>query len=52
MTQASEGGLSPLDEAGIEKVIAAALAAVAASGTLAALKRPAQPTPVTPLSWY
>lgn len=38
MTQASEGGLSPLDEAGIEKVIAAALAAVAASGTLAALK--------------
>lgn len=37
MTQASEGGLSPLDEAGIEKVIAAALAAVAASGTLAAL---------------
>ena len=38
MTQASEGSLSPLDEAGIEKVIAAALAAVAASGTLAALK--------------
>ena len=38
MTQASEGGLSPLDEAGIEKVIAAALAAVAASETLAALK--------------
>ena len=38
MTQASEGGLSPLDEAGIEKVIADALAAVAASGTLAALK--------------
>lgn len=38
MTQASEGGLSPLDEAGIEKVIAAALAAVSASGTLAALK--------------
>lgn len=38
MTQASEGGLSPLDEAGIEKVIATALAAVAASGTLAALK--------------
>lgn len=38
MTQASEGGLSPLDEAGIEKVIAVALAAVAASGTLAALK--------------
>ena len=38
MTQASEGGLSPLDEAGIEKVIAAVLAAVAASGTLAALK--------------
>ena len=38
MTQASEGGLSPLDEAGIEKVIAAALAAVATSGTLAALK--------------
>lgn len=38
MTQASEGGLSPLDEAGIEKVIAAALVAVAASGTLAALK--------------
>lgn len=38
MTQASEGGLSPLDEAGIGKVIAAALAAVAASGTLAALK--------------
>ena len=38
MTQASEGGLSPLDEAGIEKVIVAALAAVAASGTLAALK--------------
>lgn len=38
MTQASEGGLSPLDEAGIEKVIAAALAAVAASGTLTALK--------------
>ena len=38
MTQASEGGLSPLDEAGIEKVIAAELAAVAASGTLAALK--------------
>ena len=38
MTQASEGGLSPLDEAGIDKVIAAALAAVAASGTLAALK--------------
>ena len=30
MTQASEGGLSPLDEAGIEKVIAAALAAEAA----------------------
>lgn len=38
MTQASEGGLSPLDKAGIEKVIAAALAAVAASETLAALK--------------
>jgi len=38
MTQASEGGLSPLDEAGIEKVIAAALAAVAAPGTRAALK--------------
>ena len=38
MTQASVGGLAPLDVAGLERVIAAALAAVAASETLAALK--------------
>ena len=42
------GALSPLDEDGINAAVEEALAAFAAAGTLAELRRPAWPTPATP----